>query len=92
MSQQHDDGTNMDRCASIQACIRGNLEEFFEHLDGADTSDLYQRILNEVEQPLLELTLQQCGGNQSRAAKMLGINRNTLKKKIDQHQIKSRAK
>ncbi len=78
---------NEDRCASLRACIRGNLEEFFSHLDGAETHDLYQRILHEVEQPLLELALQQCDGNQSRAAKMLGINRNTLKKKMDQRQI-----
>ena len=92
MSQQHKGEANKDRCDSLRACIRGNLEEFFDHLDGAETYDLYQRILNEVEQPLLELTLQQCDGNQSRAAKMLGINRNTLKKKIDQHKIATKPK
>jgi len=81
-----------DKCASFRACIRGNLEEFFEQLDGAEPTDLYQRILDQMEQPLLELTLQQCNGNQSRAAKMLGINRNTLKKKIVQHDIKDGGK
>ncbi len=86
MSRQ-ERGRDEDRCASLRACIRGNLEDFFSHLDGTETHDLYQRILHEVEHPLLELTLQQCDGNQSRAARMLGINRNTLKKKMDQRQI-----
>ncbi len=75
------------RCASLRACVRSNLKDFFTHLEDAETRDLYQRILREVEYPLLELTLKQCDGNQSRAAAMLGINRNTLKKKLDQHQI-----
>ncbi|MBC8519699.1 MAG: Fis family transcriptional regulator [Gammaproteobacteria bacterium] len=81
-----------DKCASFRACIRGNLEEFFGKLGGSEPTDLYQRILDQMEQPLLELTLKQCDGNQSRAAKMLGINRNTLKKKIVQHDIKSSGK
>lgn len=81
-----------DKCASFRACIRGNLEEFFNKLEDSEPTDLYQRILDQMEQPLLELTLKQCGGNQSRTAKMLGINRNTLKKKIVQHDIKSGGK
>jgi Fis family transcriptional regulator len=72
---------------SLRSCVRTNLQEFFEQLEESDTSDLYQRILREVEPPLLELTLRQCNGNQSHAAKMLGINRNTLKKKLDLYQI-----
>ncbi|HIJ21282.1 MAG: Fis family transcriptional regulator [Gammaproteobacteria bacterium] len=82
MSEQGD-----KRCNSMRDCIRSNLQEFFEHLEDAKTYDLYQRILHEVEQPMLELSLQRCGWNQSRTAKMLGINRNTLKKKIDQYNI-----
>lgn len=78
---------NKERCASLRDCVRSNLKDFFSHLEDAETRDLYQRILREVEYPLLELTMKQCDGNQSRAAAMLGINRNTLKKKLDQHQI-----
>ncbi len=77
-------------CGSLRNCVRTNLEEFFNHLEDSQTSDLHQRILREVEPPLLELTLKQCNGNQSHAAKMLGINRNTLKKKMDLYQISAR--
>jgi Fis family transcriptional regulator len=70
--------------------VRTNLQEFFDHLEDSQTTDLHQRILREVEPPLLELTLKQCNGNQSHAAKMLGINRNTLKKKMDLYQIEAR--
>ncbi len=74
-------------CDSLRSCVRTNLEEYFSHLEDASTIDLYRRILQEVELPLLELTLKQCRGNQSRAAKMLGINRNTLRKKLVHYQI-----
>jgi len=50
-------------------------------------SGLYEQILQEVERPLLLLTLQQCGGNQIKAAALLGINRNTLRKKLRCHGI-----
>ena len=44
-------------------------------------------VLKSVERPMLEVTLQQAGGNQTLAAEMLGINRNTLRKKITEHQL-----
>ena len=77
-------------CDSLRSCVRTNLQEFFDQLEDSQTTDLHQRILREVEPPLLELTLKQCNGNQSHAAKMLGINRNTLKKKMDLYQIEAR--
>lgn len=75
---------------SLRRCVRRNLEAFFLQLEGAETNDLYQRILREIEHPLLELALKECNGNQSHTAKMLGINRNTLKKKMDLYQISAR--
>ena len=57
---------------------------------GADEAGLYDRILQEVERPLLELTLRRCGGNQMKAAALLGINRNTLRKKLRVHGIAMR--
>ncbi len=79
-----------NNCDSLRSCVRTNLEEFFSHLEDSETTDLHKRILREVETPLLELALKQCNGNQSHAAKMLGINRNTLKKKMDLYQISAR--
>lgn len=48
---------------------------------------LYDKVLQEVERPLLQLVLQQCQGNQLKAAALLGINRNTLRKKLRDHGI-----
>ncbi|PIV15027.1 MAG: Fis family transcriptional regulator [Gallionellales bacterium CG03_land_8_20_14_0_80_55_15] len=68
--------------------VRQALEEYFVHLDGeAPACDLYEMVMNCVEKPLIERVLTQVGGNQTRAADMLGINRNTLRKKMAQHGI-----
>ena len=48
---------------------------------------LYRSIMARVEQPLLRHALELCGGNQLKAAKLLGINRNTLRKKLKEHGI-----
>ncbi len=55
-----------------------------------DRPGLYDKVLQEVERPLLQLTLQQCGGNQIKAAALLGINRNTLRKKLRDYGIAAR--
>ena len=77
----------MKKNNDITACIRGALETYFRDLDGETPSGIYDMVLKSVERPMLEVTLQQAGGNQSLAAEMLGINRNTLRKKINEHQL-----
>jgi Fis family transcriptional regulator len=68
--------------------VRKALKEYFRDLDGEDPCcDLYDMVMNCVEKPLVELVLEHVGGNQSRAADVLGINRNTLRKKMQQHGI-----
>jgi two-component system nitrogen regulation response regulator GlnG len=52
------------------------------HRDGLAPSDIYDRVLAEVERPLIQMTLAATRGNQIKAAAMLGLNRNTLRKKI----------
>ena len=59
----------------------------FSGADGLPAAGLYQRVLREVERPLITLTLQATQGNQIRAAEVLGLNRNTLRKKIRQLNI-----
>ena len=54
---------------------------------GGEPRDLYQRILTELERPLIELALKRAHGNQVHAARMLGLNRNTLRKKLVEHRI-----
>jgi len=67
--------------------VRHCLENYFVHLNGHDSSGLYQLVLNEVEKPLLEIALKHADYNQSKAAKILGISRSTLRKKIEQYSI-----
>ncbi|MDD2775743.1 MAG: helix-turn-helix domain-containing protein [Gallionella sp.] len=68
--------------------VRQALSEYFQHLDGEQpSSELYDMVMNCVEKPLLEMVLAHAGGKQTRASEILGINRNTLRKKMLQHGI-----
>jgi Fis family transcriptional regulator len=77
----------MKRANDISACIKGALETYFQDLDGEKPAQIYEMVIKSVERPMLEVILQQAGGNQTLAAEMLGINRNTLRKKITDHQL-----
>ena len=73
---------------SLSVLVRRKLEEYFAaHKQGLPARGLYQRILREVERPMIELTLSATKGNQVRAAQVLGLNRNTLRKKITELEI-----
>ncbi len=64
------------------------LSRYFDaHRDGLPSPGLYDRVLQEMERPLISLTLSATLGNQLQAAKVLGLNRNTLRKKIRELQI-----
>lgn len=68
--------------------VRKTLKEYFKDLDGEDPCcGIYDMVVDCVEKPLLEMVLEYAGGNQTRAADLLGINRNTLRKKMQQHGI-----
>ena len=77
----------MKRSNDISDCITGALETYFRDLDGEMPGQIYDMVIKSVERPMLEVILQQAGGNQTLAAEMLGINRNTLRKKITEHQL-----
>jgi Fis family transcriptional regulator len=77
----------MKKANDISACIQGALEAYFHDLDGEQPSNIYSMVLKSVERPMLEVILRQAGGNQTLAAEMLGINRNTLRKKINDYQL-----
>lgn len=74
---------------SLEKLVKSKLEVLFQQQQEAqvELNGLYNIILEQVEKPLIELTLSNCRGNQVKTAKMLGINRNTLKKKIDNYKI-----
>ncbi len=68
---------------SLGGAVERHLREYFlAHQDALPTAGLYDRVLHEIERPLIELSLAATRGNQIRAAKLLGLNRNTLRKKI----------
>ncbi|MEC9433069.1 MAG: nitrogen regulation protein NR(I) [Pseudomonadota bacterium] len=74
---------DVERGASLGASVEAHLRAYFQlHGDALPPPGLYDRILREVELPLIALTLSATRGNQLRAADLLGINRNTLRKKI----------
>ena len=77
----------MSERQSIEACIRASLEDYFRDLDGTEPAGLYDMLLQVVEKPLLDIVMQHAGHNQSRAAEWLGLNRNTLRKKLVEHQL-----
>lgn len=69
--------------ATLPEAVAGHVRHYFDRHDGALPPDgLYQRLLPEFEAPLLRIALEATGGNQARCADLLGINRNTLRKKL----------
>ena len=67
---------------SLRQCVERAMEEYFVHLDGQSCTDLYQLVLQEVEDPLLSAVMKYTRNNQSKASEMLGLNRGTLRKKL----------
>ncbi len=77
----------MSKPKHIEACIRDSLEQYFKDLRGIEPAAMYEMILGVVEKPLLEVVMKQADNNQSRAAEWLGINRNTLRRKLLDHRL-----
>ncbi|HEY9381254.1 MAG TPA: helix-turn-helix domain-containing protein [Burkholderiales bacterium] len=78
----------MKQTSELSDCVRKSLERYFKDLDGEKPRSVYEMVLKNVEKPMLETILTRADGNQTIAAEMLGINRNTLRKKIQQYKIK----
>jgi Fis family transcriptional regulator len=70
---------------SIQEVVQKSLEEYFNDLGEQQASNIYDMVVLTVEKPILEVVMTRADGNQSHAAQMLGINRNTLRKKLQEH-------
>lgn len=73
--------------APLRRCVVEELERYFQVLEGEAPCDLYKMVIGETECALLQYVLERTGGNQSRAAQLLGLNRGTLRKKLQQHGI-----
>jgi Fis family transcriptional regulator len=71
----------------IEECIRDNLNTYFDDIAGLEPNGLYDMVLLAVEKPLLEVVMERAEQNQSRAADWMGLNRNTLRKKLLEHKL-----
>ncbi len=71
----------------IDECIRDSLEIYFKDLRGSEPHDMYDMLMRVVEKPLLDVVMTHADGNQSKAAEWLGINRNTLRRKLLDHKL-----
>jgi len=89
-------GTHVGQDSSLSAqtteCLSKAVDliltrDFKSHGHELPPDGLYDRILEEIERPLLEKAMEAAGGNQLRTARLLGLNRNTLRKKLTQHQL-----
>ncbi len=72
---------------TLRDCVANALVDYFDNLDGHPGGNLYQMVLQEIEQPLFERVMQQVNGNQSKAAILLGVNRGTLRKKLRMYNL-----
>jgi Fis family transcriptional regulator len=77
---------------SLEKLVRSKLEVILkQHQEGGRMKNLYDQVLEQVERPMIELALILQAGNQIKTAELLGINRNTLRKKITTYKIKVRS-
>ena len=71
----------------IEECVRQSLESYFRDLGGSEPDGMYDMMIRVVEKPLIEVVMRHADQNQSRAAEWLGLNRNTLRKKLVEHKL-----
>ncbi len=71
----------------IEETVRSSLEGYFRDLRGTDPDGIYEMMVKVVEKPMLEVVMARAEQNQSRAAEWLGLNRNTLRKKLLEHKL-----
>ena len=71
----------------IEDSVRSSLEGYFRDLHGIEPGNMYDMLVKTVERPLLEVVMAKADHNQSKAAEWLGLNRNTLRKKLVEHKL-----
>ena len=72
---------------TIEQSVRESLQTYFHDLEGEVPDRVYEMVVRMVERPMLEVVMDHADNNQSRAAEWLGLNRNTLRKKLVEHKM-----
>ena len=78
----------MSRPNELADCVKRSLERYFKDMDGEKPTSIYEMVLKNIEKPMIETVLGKAAGNLSLASQMLGVTRNTLRKKMQQLRIK----
>jgi len=79
--------TRLNAANEIGRSVECSLDEYFRRLDGEPAHGVYDMVIGHVERALLASILARANGNQTQAADMLGMNRNTLRSKLAKHKI-----
>lgn len=77
----------MTKSDPLVDCVTYSMNQYFDDLNGQEPNNLHNFFINEVEKPFLKVVMEKVKGNQSKAADMLGINRNTLRKKLKSYDL-----
>ena len=77
----------MKKSTPLEDCIVQSMEQYFADLNGETPNNLHSFFIGEVERPFLQLIMEKVNGNQTRASDLLGINRNTLRKKLKAYDL-----
>ena len=83
--KKYESKSEANRENELSLTVRKVMRQYFKDLDGEKASGIYDMVVLAVEKPMLEVVMLQAQGNQTRAAELLGMNRNTLRKKLQQH-------
>ena len=76
----------------LEKWLDKSIKQYVSVMDEKNNSHLHELIMGGIEKPLVEIVLKETNGNQTQAANILGINRNTLRKKIAEYGIKCKSK
>jgi Fis family transcriptional regulator len=79
-----------EQAIPLRQHVQNTVSRYLQDMGDTAPENLYQMLLAEIEPPLIEETLKRTGGNQSRAANMLGITRNTLRTKMQGYSMNAR--
>lgn len=82
--------TKKKQAAPLRDHVQTTIRQYLDDMGNTEPKNVYQKLLAEIEPPLIEEVLRYTGGNQSRAARVLGITRNTLRSKLRRYAIKPR--
>ncbi|MDE1951439.1 MAG: Fis family transcriptional regulator [Betaproteobacteria bacterium] len=77
----------MSKKSSLEQCVIDSLDAYFDDLNGTEPHGIHAMVMQTVEKPLLQSVMRRTQDNQSLAADWLGINRNTLRKKLKDHKL-----